>query len=187
MPRRASTLTALLAMIQLVACAPQSPAPLQPAIAQRRAPFSVSATSPTGADCAMTLRADGTVYQRANDFEVVIPHASVAVTRVNDKRIDVLHMQIAIGRPSPPEQMVVMHGETPNIVLAPTVDSATPQLTTWQSDDTLRFLMSWRPTTAPQALHFNLAYLTVSYTGEVKRCTKSLQSDTLRFAPGPSK
>jgi len=82
--------------------------------------------------------------------------------------------------------MVVMRGRTPRVVLGPTVDSAGPQLTTWQSDDTLRLVMPWRQPVNPAWLYFTLGYTTVSYMGEITRCSGFAHSDSLRFVAGPS-
>ena len=171
--------------LQVAGCVQHPSTSPGPPASRERASFSVAETTGSGTDCEFTLHLDGTAYPRSDGLELEIPHASIATTRVNNKRLDILSMQIgAGGRPAPAGRMVVMRGQTPRVVLTPTVDSAGPQLTTWQLSDTLRLLMSWRRPAAPQWLYFTMGYTTVSYAGDVKSCGGFLHSDSLRFVGG---
>jgi hypothetical protein len=187
MRRALSLLGMFAAAIQLTSCVQHPQIALAPATTQERASFSVAQTTGSGTDCEFTLHLDGTAYSRANELEIALSRASVAITRVNNKQMDVLLLQVSVGgRPATGNRMVVMRGQTPRVVLGPTVDSAGPQLTTWQSDDTLRLVMPWRQPINPAWLYLALRYTTVSYTGEIKRCSGSAHSDSLRFVAGPS-
>ena len=69
------------------------------------------------------------------------------------------------------------------VVLRPTVDSAGPQLTTWQSSDTLRLFVPWKQAIGPRWLIVTLEYQTLSHSGQRSRCGGRLGTDTLRFRP----
>lgn len=171
----------------LSACAPRAggtaPAPMlaearfvastPPVVA--RDPGSDGEQSDSGR-CALASRFDGVARARARDLEVVLSHAWVAITRVNDKRWDDLHVSVeALGEPSAPAGALVL----------PTVDSAGPQLTTWQAPDTVRLLLPLTPGTRPRRLYFRVTYHTVGYTGRFAGCDVMSSSDTLHFAaPG---
>jgi hypothetical protein len=131
--------------------------------------------------CWMAGRFEGTALIRERELEVVISRGGIATTRDNDKQWDDLHLTIDLsGHPIGPQQWVpVSSGAT--VVLRPTVDSAGPQLTTWQSEDTLRVLIPWTPSLAPRWLLFRMDYRSLSYGGRLSQCGGTLGTDTLRF------
>ena len=67
------------------------------------------------------------------------------------------------------------------LILQPTVDSAGPQLTTWEPQDTLRVFVPWKQGLGPRWLLFRLNYSTLSHHGKRAECDGSVGSDTLRF------
>jgi hypothetical protein len=73
-------------------------------------------------------------------------------------------------------------GRSVPIVLLPTVDSAGPQLTTWELHDTLRLFVPWKQSVEPRWLIFALSYQTLSYNGGQSRCSGRLGTDALRFS-----
>ena len=131
--------------------------------------------------CWMTGRFEGTALLHERELELVMTRGGIAVTRDNDKQWDDLHLRIDVSRHplGPQEWMPVSRSAT--IVLRPTVDSAGLQLTTWQSQDTIRVLIPWTPSLTPQWLLFHLEYRAVSYGGRLSVCSGTLGSDTLRF------
>jgi len=124
---------------------------------------------------------DGVAILRESELEVEIVRGAIAVTRINDKQLDDLHLAIEVSGHPPGPQYWAPIATSPTVVLHPTVDSAGPQLTTWQSADTLRVLMPWTASPAPRWLLFKLGYRTVSYSGRRWECDGTLGTDTLRF------
>ena len=178
--RRARVLASLL----LAACAPRHGLVTTTALA---APF--VATSPNDVmapprnECWLTGRFDGTALLRERDhqLELVMPTGWVAVTRHNDKQWDELRLVVQVHRhPFSNVNWPELTSSVP-VILAPTVDSAGPQLTTWQSNDTLRLLVPLKAGLDPHWLVFRLSYRTLSHGGKPDECDGSLGTDTLRF------
>lgn len=126
--------------------------------------------------CSLASHFDGVARARERDLELVLSHAWVAITRVNDKRWDDLHVAIeASGQPETPAGTIAL----------PTVDSAGPQLTTWQASDTLRLHLPLTPGARPRRLFFRVSYHTVGYGGRFSGCEGMTSSGALQFAaPG---
>ena len=129
----------------------------------------------------MSGRFKGVALLREGEVELVIPHAWIAVTRDNDKQSDDLHLAVEVARHPPVGPAYPPLTQSTPIVLRPTVDSAGPQLTTWQSDDTLRLLVPYKQALGPRWLIFGLEYRTLSYAGKSAQCGGRLGTDTLRF------
>lgn len=180
--RRASVAVAL---ITAVACGRQASVVPRPAISPT-APFVAtspnnSATTPPRNQCWLAGRFDGIAVARDRELEVMISPAWIAVTRDNNKTWDLLHVVAKVsGHPLGPQRYGELARSAP-VILRPTVDSAGPQLTTWQSADTLHLIVPWEPAVAPRWLLFDLDYRTVSFEGKMSTCTGVLGSDTLRF------
>ena len=129
----------------------------------------------------MSGRFEGIALLREGELELVIPRAWIAVTRDNDKQSDDLHLMVEVsGHPPTGPGYPPLTASTP-IVLRPTVDSAGPQLTTWQSADTLRMLVPFQQSLGPRWLSFRLGYMTLSHAGKRAECDGTLGTDTLRF------
>jgi hypothetical protein len=129
----------------------------------------------------MAGRFDGLAMLRGEELELVFPRAWVAVTRDNDKQWDDMHLVVEVSaHPLGPAQWPPLTSSTP-IVLRPTVDSAGPQLTTWQSSDTVRMLVPYTQALGPRWLIFRLSYRTLSHHGVPAECNGVLGTDTLRF------
>jgi hypothetical protein len=129
----------------------------------------------------MAGRFEGTALLRERELEVVVPRAWIAVTRDNDKQWDELRLVIDVSaHPLSDVNWPPIRSSLP-VVLAPTVDSAGPQLTTWQAPDTLRLLVPWTPSSGAHWLLFRLNYHTLSYHGAQKLCDGRLGTDSLRF------
>lgn len=129
----------------------------------------------------MSGRFEGTAYLRGNELEVEIPHAWIAVTRDNDKEWDDLHLAVEISR-HPLSDTAWFSLKSIPVVLRPTVDSAGPQLTTWETQDTLRLIVPWQQWLGPRWLIFVLDYRTLSHAGARGACSGRLGTDTLRFS-----
>ena len=137
--------------------------------AAARAPSSMSAADST--PCRLAVHFDGIARVGGNQLDVALAHAWVAVTRNNDKRWDDLHLRI--------EARGVDASRT--IVLAPTVDSAGPQLTTWQADDTTRLFLPLAAGERPRRLFFFVSYHTLGYAGQFAGCDGMASSGPLAF------
>ena len=153
------------------------------------APFvAVSANSgvvPPRNECWMTGRFEGAAFLRDDGLELVIARGSIAVTRNNDKEWDDLHLAVEVSaHPFSDPRFPPLLATIP-IVLRPTVDSAGPQLTTWQSDDTLRLYVPWQHALGPRWLVFTASYRTLSHNGDRGECSGRMGTDTLRFRGGP--
>ena len=138
-------------------------------------------TTPPRNECWMAGRFDGLAMLRGQELELVFPRAWVAVTRDNDKQWDDLHLVIEVSaHPLGAARWPAITTSTP-IVLQPTVDSAGPQLTTWQPNDTLRMLVPYTQALGPRWLLFRLTYRSLSHHGVPAECGGILGTDTLRF------
>jgi hypothetical protein len=132
--------------------------------------------------CWLAGRFEGDALLMNGQLALAIPRAWVAVTRDNDKQWDDLHLAVEVSAHPfsdtrwPPKERSVP------VVLRPTVDSAGPQLTTWQtSGDTLRLFVPWKQTIDPRWLVLVLDYRTLSHAGVPSNCSGRLGTDTLRF------
>jgi hypothetical protein len=151
------------------------------------APFIVSSPNngqtPPRNECWMSGRFEGTGYLRDNQLELAIARGWIATTRDNDKELDDLHLVVDVQAHPLSKVHWAGLGRSVPVVLTPTVDSAGPQLTTWQSDDTLRLFVPWKQQLGPRWLVFHVDYTTVSHAGRRAECSGSMGSDTIRFAP----
>lgn len=175
----------MLAVALTVACGRQASVAPRPAIAPRARFVATSpnnsTTTPPRNQCWLAGRLDGTAVERDRELEVIISPAWIAVTRDNDKKWDILEVIAKVsGHPLGPQRYIELSRSAP-LILRPTVDSAGPELTTWQSGDTLHLIVPWEAAVAPRWLLFDLDYRTVSYEGKMSTCTGALGSDTLRF------
>jgi hypothetical protein len=125
--------------------------------------------------CAVTGRFEGNAYVRGDgQLEVAIERAWAVITRNNDKEWDDLHVRLeATGQ---------LAGRSAAVVLGPTVDSAGPSVTTWQSGEPFRVLVPWGRGLTSRRLMFWLRYAAVGFDGKLTRCETMMRSDTLRFA-----
>jgi len=144
-----------------------------------------NATEPPRDQCWLAGRLEGVAIVRGHELELAIPHGWVAVTRDNNKRWDDLHLvpEISAHPLSSTHWPPVAKGRA--VVLEPTVDSAGPQLTTWETQDTLRLVLPWTPGLAPRWLFLRFDYKTLSYAGRQATCDGLLSTDTLRFTDRP--
>jgi hypothetical protein len=131
--------------------------------------------------CWMAGRLAGEAVLREDEVTLTIPTGWIAVTRDNDKQWDDLHLVVEVsGHPFSEARYPPIDKSVP-IVLRPTVDSAGPQLTTWELHDTLRVFVPWKQAIGPRWLVFALEYQTFGYTGTHSSCGGRLGTDTLRF------
>ena len=168
-----------------LACAPHhAPVPL----ASPQASAGFVATTPNEHEppprdrCWMTGRFEGVALLHERELEVVITRGGIATTRDNDKEWDDLHLTIDVSRHPLGPQFWAPVATSATVVLRPTVDSAGPQLTTWQSKETLRVLVPWTPSLEPRWLLFHLDYRSLSYSHRLSGCGGTLGTDTLRFS-----
>jgi hypothetical protein len=170
------------ALALVIACAPRpslSPTPVTSAFV---AASPNNSTTPPRDSCWLAGRLEGTAVLRERELELLIPRGWIAVTRDNNKQWDDLHLLTEISRHPPGPQSWIPVNRGHPIVLSPTVDSAGPQLTTWESQDTLRLVVPWTPGLEPRWLIFHVDYRTVSYAKRMSTCGGTLGTDTLRFA-----
>ena len=125
----------------------------------------------------------GDALLRNGELSLTLARGWLAVTRDNDKQWDDLHLVVEVTRHPLSDTAWVPLGQSVPIVLRPTVDSAGPQLTTWQLHDTLRLFVPWKQAIEPRWLLFSVNYQTLSYHGAPSRCAGRLGTDTLRFSP----
>lgn len=168
----------------LVAChARSSPAP-KPQGAMI-APFVAESPhrgdAPPRNECWMAARFEGEAILRDGELTLAIPRAWVAVTRDNDKQWDELRLVVEVSAHPFSDLRWPALGKSLPVILQPTVDSAGPQLTTWQSDSTLRLFVPWKPTIGPRWLVLGLNYHTLSHSGVHASCGGRAGTDTLRF------
>ena len=166
----------------LVACSPRSrlapaPATLAPFVALSPN----NSQTPPRNECWMAGRFEGTAYLHDDQLHLVIPRGWIAVTRDNDKQWDELRLVVQLGAHPLSDVNWAPWSSSVPIILLPTVDSAGPQLTTWQSQDTLRLYVPWKQSLGARWLLFRLNYSTLSHRGQRAECSGSLGSDTLRF------
>lgn len=133
--------------------------------------------------CWMSGELEGDALLQDGDLSLVVPRGWLAVTRDNDKQWDDLHLVVEVMRHPLSDTSWAPLGQSIPVVLRPTVDSAGPQLTTWQLHDTLRLFVPWKPAIEPRWLLFSVGYQTLSYRGERSSCSGRLGTDTLRFLP----
>ena len=169
------------ALMTLAACHPStSPVPA-PMVATFVAESPNNGRAPPRSECWMAGRFEGTATIRGGQLELFMSNGWIAVTRDNDKQWDDLHLVVELhAHPASDVRWPPLTHSVP-IVLRPTVDSAGPQLTTWQSDDTLRLFLPWKEALGPRWLRFNLDYATLSHAGQRSTCGGHLGTDTLRF------
>lgn len=124
--------------------------------------------------CVVTGRFEGSAYPRGDgQLEVAIESGWAVITRNNNKQWDDLHVRLeATGQ---------LDGGSTAIVLGPTVDSAGPSVTTWESQHGLRVLVPWSRALTTRRLMFWLSYSAVGFDGKLTRCDIMMRSDTLRF------
>jgi hypothetical protein len=132
--------------------------------------------------CWMAGEFEGDAVLRDGELSLVIPRAWIAVTRDNDKQWDDLHLVVEVSAHPFSGPAFAPRGTSIPLVLRPTVDSAGPQLTTWQLHDTLRLYLPWEQSVERRWLVFALSYQTLSYKGERASCGGRLGTDTLRFS-----
>ncbi|HEY7232638.1 MAG TPA: hypothetical protein VH539_00750 [Gemmatimonadaceae bacterium] len=180
-----SRLARVLALSLLAACAPRHGLVTTPTMAAASfvATSPNEVTTPPRNECWLAGRFHGTALlrEREHELELVMPAGWVAVTRDNDKQWDELRLVVQVHRhPISNVNWPELTTGLP-VILAPTVDSAGPQLTTWQAQDTLRLLVPWKPSLEPRWLVFRLSYRTLSHDGKPDECHGTLGTDTLRF------
>ena len=180
-----SRLLTLVALALGVGCTPRPVLAPAPTNASFVALSPNSSTEPPRDQCWLAGRLEGTAILRGNEAELIIPRGWIAVTRDNNKRWDDLHLLTEISRHPLSAQRWMPVAKAHPIVLSPTVDSAGPQLTTWQSADTIRLVIPWPSGLEPRWLFFHLDYQTVSYAGKTSTCSGLLATDTLRFMERP--
>ena len=137
--------------------------------------------TPPRNECWMDGRFDGVAVIRDDGLELTMPNAWIAVTRDNDKQWDDLHLMVEVSRHPLGAATYAPATESLPFVLRPTVDSAAPQLTTWQSTDTLRLLIPWKRELGPRWLIFRAQYETLSHSGVRAGCSGQMATDTLHF------
>lgn len=172
-----------IALVAVLACgAPKTaPTPAPMMMARFSALSPNHGQTPPRNRCWMDGRFDGVAIVRDDGLELAIPNAWIAVTRDNDKQWDDLHVVVEVSRhPLGPATYAPASVSLP-FVLQPTVDSAGPQLTTWQSSDTLRLLIPWKRELGPRWLIFRIAYGTLSHSSVRAGCSGQMATDTLRF------
>jgi hypothetical protein len=166
----------------LVACNPQTaPAPAPATLSSFVALSPNNSATPPRNECWMAGRFEGMAYLLDDQVQVVIPRAWIAVTRDNDKEWDELRLVIQLGAHPLSDVRWKEWSKSIPVILQPTVDSAGPQLTTWETQDTLRLFVPWKQGLGPRWLLFRLNYSTLSHHGQRAECDGSLGSDTLRF------
>lgn len=173
----------LLAVALLAGCVHRPPEPAGTSITHFVATSPHNGENPPRDACWMTGRFEGNALLDGDALLLVIPSGWVAVTRDNDKQWDDLHLTVEVSAHPFSSQRWVPRGVSAPIVLAPTVDSAGPQLTTWQLHDTLRLFVPWKQTLDPRWLVFTLDYHALSYKGVWSSCGGRMGTDTLRFSP----
>ena len=125
--------------------------------------------------CSVTGRFEGRAYPRDDGhLDVAIDKGWALITRNNDKQWDDLHLRVeASGQPD---------AGAVAIVLSPTVDSAGPSLTTWQSTQAFHVMIPWQRGFSTRRLMLWLNYSALGFDGRLTRCQVMMRSDTLRFS-----
>jgi len=137
--------------------------------------------TPPRNQCWMDGRFDGVATIRDDALELSMPSGWISVTRDNDKQWDDLHLVIEVSRHPLGSAAYAPVNATVPVVLRPTVDSAGPQLTTWQSNDTLRLVLPWKHQLGSRWLIFRVDYQTLSHAGGRAQCSGRMGTDTLHF------
>ncbi len=122
--------------------------------------------------CVVMARFEGVARPRNDQLEVVISKGWVALTRNNNKRMDDLHLGVGTSWSA---------NDASTMVLTPTVDTAGPSITTWESQGPLLVTLP-RPADNNERLHFFVAYHALGYDGRYVHCENVLTTDTLRVA-----
>jgi len=176
----------IVALASAAACGPRpAVAPMPMSVASFVAVSPNNSATPPRDQCWLAGRLQGIAIARDRELEIAISHGWIAVTRDNNKQWDDLHLvtEISAHPLSSTHWAPVAKGRP--IVLQPTVDSAGPQLTTWETQDTLLLLLPRNPSLAPRWLFFRIDYKTLSYAGRQSTCEGILATDTLRFTDRP--
>ena len=181
---RGIRIAAGLAVAAMLGCGARQPAALTPGPTARfivqgpaAVPHEERGSSPRSSpgSCSVTGRFEGNASARGDaQLEVSIERAWAIVTRNNDKQWDDLHLRLEASAP--------IGSGSAAIVLSPTVDSAGPSVTTWQSTEPVRVLVPWARGLTTRRLMLWLRYTSVGFDGAVTRCETLMRSDTLRFA-----
>jgi hypothetical protein len=177
------TVCVLLIVVAVCSCrsVPTVPAPVLPVRFAATSPNNANRMTPPRDLCWVAGDFTGTALLRGDELELVVPRAWIAVTRDNDKQWDDLHLVIEVSAHAPgPAHWGPVTRSLP-VALAPTVDSAFAQLTTWEAADTLRLLVPWHDAAAPRWLFFKIQYMTLTHGGRHSECGGELVTDTLRF------
>jgi hypothetical protein len=173
------------ALVSLAACGRPAGGPTPITGARFLAVSANGERVPARNECWMAGRFEGTAFLRDDGLELVIARGSIQVTRNNDKEWDDLHLAVEVSaHPFSDARFPPLLSTIP-VVLRPTVDSAGPQLTTWQSEDTLRLYVPWQRVLGPRWLVFTASYRTLSHNGNRGECSGRMGTDTLRFRGGP--
>lgn len=175
----------LAGMAMLAACGRRpatAPRPEGAAVAHFTARSPDNGKAPPRNVCWVAGEFEGDAVLGDAELTLVIPRAWAAVTRDNDKQWDDLHLVVEVSGHPFSGPVFAPLGATVPLVLRPTVDSAGPQLTTWQLHDTLRVFVPWKQSLDPRWLIFALDYQTLSYRGQRSSCGGRLGTDTLRFS-----
>jgi hypothetical protein len=179
--------SAIVAVALVTACRQPvsvAPAPGGTSIASFTAVSPHNHEAPPRNQCWVAGELDGNAILRDGTLSLAVSRGWIAVTRDNDKEWDDLHLAVEVSVHPFSEQRWMPLGTSIPVVLRPTVDSAGPQLTTWQSSDTLRLFVPWKQAIGPRWLVFTLDYQTLSHAGQHSSCRGRLGTDTLRFRPG---
>ncbi|MDB4907739.1 MAG: hypothetical protein JWO05_2523 [Gemmatimonadetes bacterium] len=138
----------------------------------------LASMQPDSSRCALMAQFTGEARPRDGMLEVLLTSGSVAITRSNDKRWDDLHLRVLLSSRSSTLGAV---GDGTRVVLTPTVDSAGPSVTTWQSSDTIRLLFPWQRTLAQRWLVFSVGYHSITHDGRFTECETQAGNARLSF------
>lgn len=179
MRRRTLLASALLAAATACASAPEP----TPAPSAGRTVARVSATAEANAarglpPCVKGAQFEGIATPGEGELRVQLYHPSIGIERHNNKRFDLLTLSVRVAD----GQHALGYDSNLEYRLAPTVDSAGPQVTTWQGGDTLRMLLPWPRGISARWLLFFFKYSATTYAGETSDCWAAIRSDTLKFS-----
>jgi len=130
--------------------------------------------------CVKAAHFDGVATLGDGELLVQLYHPSIGVERHNDKKFDLLTLNVRVAE----GRHALGYDSNLEYRLSPTVDSAGPQITTWQGGDTLRMLLPWPRGIAARWLLFTFMYQATTYDGQRSDCAAIIRSDTLRFVGG---
>ena len=139
----------------------------------------IASMQPDSSNCALMAQFTGEARPRDGMLEVLLSSGSVTITRSNDKRWDDLHLRVLTS------SRAGALGATDDgirVVLTPTVDSAGPSVTTWQSSDTIRLIFPWQRSLAQRWLVFAVAYHSITYDGRFTECATQAGTAKLVFS-----